>query len=281
MKKLVSLVLLVLLVPLVLLSTPALAQSNLTYEVRVATTAENTLLASFPDSYAAEKVNITLDQLVLLDPLAQLDQLESIDFVFADHQTSNLESFDSIYTYTDEAGTSWTVWRNHQEPKNRSRRVLVVNGRNAFETYLHETVDTHRSYGWIWFVFAGLILAGLITYVAVVLYRRRKEKSLSAVEQETLRRKRMGQRRHYISQAYLWLLLLVLYAPIALIAVFSFTESKILGNWTGFSMELYANHMVHRHHRPRGGRRVHHPRHPRRHRYIQHAVAATQDGAIA
>ena len=61
------------------------------------------------------------------------------------------------------------------------------------------------------------------------------------MEQEILRRKRLGMRRHYTSQLYLWLLLLVLYAPIALIAVFSFTKSKVLGNWTGFSMELYAN----------------------------------------
>ena len=232
-----------------LLLTPLWAQSNLTYEVRVATTAENSLLADFPESYAAEKVNIKLGDLVPIESIGPLDQ---IDFVFTDRQTSNqaegsnfqtsnIESFDSIYTYTDEAGTSWTVWRNHREPKNRSRRVLVVNGRNAFEQYLHETIDTHRSYGWIWFVLGGIALAACIARISVVIYRRRKEKTLSAVEQETLRRKRMGQRRHYISQAYLWLLLLILYAPIALIAVFSFTESKILGNWTGFSFELYAN----------------------------------------
>lgn len=41
--------------------------------------------------------------------------------------------------------------------------------------------------------------------------------------------------------AYLWLLLLVLYAPIAVIIVCSFTESKVLGNWTGFSFQLYTN----------------------------------------
>ena len=33
----------------------------------------------------------------------------------------------------------------------------------------------------------------------------------------------------------------MLYAPIVFIAVFSFTESKVLGNWTGFSTKLYAN----------------------------------------
>ena len=44
-----------------------------------------------------------------------------------------------------------------------------------------------------------------------------------------------------ISLAYLVLLLVMLYAPIVIIAVFSFTESKVLGNWTGFSTELYTS----------------------------------------
>lgn len=44
-----------------------------------------------------------------------------------------------------------------------------------------------------------------------------------------------------ISQGYLWLLLVVLYAPILLIIVFSFTKSKVLGNWTGFTLGLYEN----------------------------------------
>lgn len=33
----------------------------------------------------------------------------------------------------------------------------------------------------------------------------------------------------------------MLYAPIIIIAIFSFTESPVLGNWTGFSTDLYAN----------------------------------------
>lgn len=45
-------------------------------------------------------------------------------------------------------------------------------------------------------------------------------------------------------QAYLWLLLLVLYAPIVLIIVFSFTKSKVFGNWTGFTFGLYENLMT-------------------------------------
>ncbi len=43
------------------------------------------------------------------------------------------------------------------------------------------------------------------------------------------------------AQIYIWLLLALLYAPLIFIAVFSFTESKVLGNWTGFSTRLYSN----------------------------------------
>lgn len=42
-----------------------------------------------------------------------------------------------------------------------------------------------------------------------------------------------------IAKAYLWLILLVIYAPIVFIGVFSFTEAKSLGNWTGFTFNLY------------------------------------------
>ncbi len=45
----------------------------------------------------------------------------------------------------------------------------------------------------------------------------------------------------FVSQAYLWLILLVLYAPIVLIIIFSFTKSKVFGNWTGFTFALYEN----------------------------------------
>lgn len=43
------------------------------------------------------------------------------------------------------------------------------------------------------------------------------------------------------TKVYIWLLLVVLYAPIAFIVVFSFTDAKSLGNWTGFSTRLYQN----------------------------------------
>ena len=44
-----------------------------------------------------------------------------------------------------------------------------------------------------------------------------------------------------LAKAYLWLLLAVLYSPLIFIAIFSFTESRVLGNWTGFSIKLYHN----------------------------------------
>ena len=47
--------------------------------------------------------------------------------------------------------------------------------------------------------------------------------------------------KRFFAQAYIWFLLIVLYAPIIFIAIFSFTESKVLGNWTGFSTKLYSN----------------------------------------
>ena len=39
----------------------------------------------------------------------------------------------------------------------------------------------------------------------------------------------------YLAKGYLWALLLFLYSPILIIMIFSFTEAKVLGNWTGFS----------------------------------------------
>lgn len=43
------------------------------------------------------------------------------------------------------------------------------------------------------------------------------------------------------AQAYIWLLLVMLYAPILIIAIFSFTPAKVLGNWAGFSTQLYTS----------------------------------------
>ena len=41
--------------------------------------------------------------------------------------------------------------------------------------------------------------------------------------------------KQILAKAYLWFLLALLYSPILIIMIFSFTEAKVLGNWTGFS----------------------------------------------
>ena len=40
------------------------------------------------------------------------------------------------------------------------------------------------------------------------------------------------------AKVYIWILLVILYAPLVFIAVCSFTESKVLGSWSGFSTKL-------------------------------------------
>ena len=47
--------------------------------------------------------------------------------------------------------------------------------------------------------------------------------------------------KRFFAKLYIWVLLIVLYAPLVFIAVFSFTESKVLGSWEGFSVNLYGN----------------------------------------
>ena len=47
--------------------------------------------------------------------------------------------------------------------------------------------------------------------------------------------------KRILAGSYLGLLLVMLYAPILIIIIFSFTEAKVLGNWTGFSLKLYSS----------------------------------------
>jgi spermidine/putrescine transport system permease protein len=47
--------------------------------------------------------------------------------------------------------------------------------------------------------------------------------------------------KRILSSSYLGILLVMLYAPILIIVIFSFTESRVLGNWTGFSFKLYSS----------------------------------------
>ncbi len=41
------------------------------------------------------------------------------------------------------------------------------------------------------------------------------------------------------SNIYIWIILLLVYAPILWLMAFSFTSSKTIGTWTGFSLDLY------------------------------------------
>lgn len=47
--------------------------------------------------------------------------------------------------------------------------------------------------------------------------------------------------KRILAQAYLWGLLVLLYSPVMIIIFYSFTEAKVLGNWTGFSTKLYTS----------------------------------------
>ena len=53
------------------------------------------------------------------------------------------------------------------------------------------------------------------------------------VEKKNLIKKIFGQ-------AYLWILLALMYAPIFVLIVFSFTDTDVLGQWNGFTFDLYA-----------------------------------------
>ena len=47
--------------------------------------------------------------------------------------------------------------------------------------------------------------------------------------------------KKFLAKSYVWIILTVMYAPLVFIAVFSFTESRVLGEWSGFSTRLYEN----------------------------------------
>ena len=66
-------------------------------------------------------------------------------------------------------------------------------------------------------------------------------KELTSAQIEARRRARSLRTKAVIGNTYLWILLVLLYAPIVLIIVFSFTKSKVFGNWTGFTVQLYEN----------------------------------------
>ncbi len=49
----------------------------------------------------------------------------------------------------------------------------------------------------------------------------------------------MKKSSRVLARVYVGLMLLLMYAPILVLMVFSFTEAKVIGSWTGFSLDLY------------------------------------------
>ena len=43
----------------------------------------------------------------------------------------------------------------------------------------------------------------------------------------------------FLCRFYVYILLLIMYAPILLLIAYSFTDTKIIGNWNGFTLKLY------------------------------------------
>ncbi len=44
-----------------------------------------------------------------------------------------------------------------------------------------------------------------------------------------------------VALSFVYIMLALMYAPIIILIIYSFTESRTIGNWTGFSFELYKN----------------------------------------
>lgn len=49
----------------------------------------------------------------------------------------------------------------------------------------------------------------------------------------------MKRSTRIFARFYVGIMLLLMYAPILVLMIFSFTEAKVIGSWTGFSLDLY------------------------------------------
>lgn len=45
----------------------------------------------------------------------------------------------------------------------------------------------------------------------------------------------------FICKFYVYLILIIMYAPILVLVIFSFTDARLIGNWNGFSFGLYSS----------------------------------------
>lgn len=62
------------------------------------------------------------------------------------------------------------------------------------------------------------------------------EKEVNIKEKDPKVKQRLGM---FMKHFYIYLILFLMYAPILVLIIFSFTESKLIGNWHGFSFKLY------------------------------------------
>ena len=107
--------------------------------------------------------------------------------------------------------------------------LLTINNIKLFGTTLQENI-----YNGMWNYGAALSLVMLLL-ISIVSLLNNQGSARQAEEGGLILMKRI------FASSYLGILLLMLYAPILIIIIFSFTEAKVLGNWTGFSFKLYTS----------------------------------------
>lgn len=114
--------------------------------------------------------------------------------------------------------------------------LLTMNNIKLFGTTIKENINNSM---WNYGAALSLIMLFLIgastpSSQVMAVNRKRYQMMQSLFSKDMMKRK-------YSLKGYLWLLLLLLYSPIFIIIIFSFTEAKVMGNWTGFSLQLYKN----------------------------------------
>jgi spermidine/putrescine transport system permease protein len=48
-------------------------------------------------------------------------------------------------------------------------------------------------------------------------------------------------KKRIFAQCYIWILLILMYLPVIVLMIYSFTTSTSLGSWKGFSFDLYSS----------------------------------------
>ena len=84
------------------------AWSVASFTLKVGSTGPVEMLDSFPGTYAASRVEISLDQAMVSETDTVLD---GFHFIFADRDLPQLATFGSVcFTFTDKNDTEWNVW---------------------------------------------------------------------------------------------------------------------------------------------------------------------------